>query len=794
MFEARIPILPRVTPRIPRRPPADTLSTGRRPTDLFADAAERNATPPLADRMRPRTLDEFIGQEHILGPGRLLRRAIQADRVSSLIFAGPPGTGKTTLARIIANTTQSQFLAINAVLAGVKEIREAIEMSREARELRGQGTILFVDEVHRFNKAQQDALLPHVENGTLTLIGATTENPFFEVNKALVSRSRVFQLRSLEDADLKAALLVAIVDPERGYGKRNLHADDEALTHIVRMAQGDARSALNALELAVETTPPQPGDPEAAIHITLQVAEESIQRKAVLYDKDGDAHYDTISAFIKSVRGSDPDASLYWLAKMVEAGEDSRFIFRRLIILAAEDVGLADPDALRVVMAAAQAFDYVGLPEGQFHMAEACLYLATAPKSNSTMAYFDALASVRTERIGEVPDPLRDASRDKELGHGQGYLYPHAFRDHWVEQQYLPNGLRGRVFYEPGGLGHEAGLRIETLRRREAQWAALEEAAPRAVSPSLKSGWLERAAGVGSGALRKLREDLCDAASLKRESLVLDLGGHHGFLTWESLRRCVEGGVWTRCENATEAEELEAWIRRVDPLFRPVLCVSSLDTLPHVLRTGSGIAGETHGSPQFDAILGLGIDLPEHSPEEWIRGVVATASQAAKGTVWALACRRPPESIAWNVWLSDSSPALRDKVFETVERIKTQLESSGDSSDSGGRAQTPTPGMAWENALRAAGCTKVLRRTHRYEDKRRLTPSQAHAWFVRAGGEDGKSRGTSEKTAPGFLAPLRAALEPGEWSALVAAATAYLSGGLRDFPASFEIVTAVSAD
>src|SRR5690606_19354560 len=304
--------------------------------------------------------------------------------------------------------------------------------------------------------------------------------PFFEVNKALVSRSRVFQLRSLEDADLLAALKAAIADVDRGYGRLNVQADDEALAHIVRMAQGDARSALNALELAIETTPPDPADGDA-IRITVTVAEESIQRKAVLYDKDGDAHYDTISAFIKSVRGSDPDASLYWLAKMVEAGEDSRFIFRRMIILASEDVGLADPNALNAVMSAAQAFDYVGLPEGQFHMAQACLYLATAPKSNSTMAYFDALESVRTERIGEVPDSLRDANRDKELGHGQGYLYPHAFRDHWVEQQYLPGGLRGRVFYEPGSLGYEAGLRAEVLRRREAQWAALEDAAPRAV-------------------------------------------------------------------------------------------------------------------------------------------------------------------------------------------------------------------------------------------------------------------------------------------------------------------------
>ena len=438
------------------------------PRDLFAAATEKNSKQPLADRMRPRTLDEFVGQEHILGPGRLLRRAIQADRLTSVIFSGPPGTGKTTLARIVANTTQSQFLAINAVLAGVKDIREAIESAAEARKLHGQGTLLFIDEVHRFNKAQQDALLPHVENGTLILIGATTENPFFEVNKALVSRSRIFQLHSLEDRHVRQALENALHDAERGYGTLKVVEEDGALDHIVRMASGDARSALNALELAVETTQP---DKDGVVRITLGVAEESIQRKAVLYDKEGDAHYDTISAFIKSVRGSDPDAALYWMAKMVEAGEDPRFIFRRMIILAAEDVGLADPKALNVVMSAAAAFDYVGLPEGQFHLSEACLYLATAPKSNRVYTAWKAAqeAAEATPGVG-VPLHIRNAPTGlmKELGYGSGYQYAHDDPAAYVPQEYLPPEVTRRDFYVPGPFGFE-----KDIARRLAWWADL---------------------------------------------------------------------------------------------------------------------------------------------------------------------------------------------------------------------------------------------------------------------------------------------------------------------------------
>lgn len=437
--------------------------------DLFhAAASERlRQSAPLADRVRPRTLDEFVGQERILGPGKLLRRAVEADRVTSVIFFGPPGTGKTTLARIIANTTQKHFASINAVLAGVKNIREQIANAKERLALHGQGTILFVDEVHRFNKAQQDALLPHVENGTVTFIGATTENPYFEVIKALVSRSRIFEMVPLTETDLNAVMDQAFADSERGYGGKNLVLDDDARAHLVSTANGDARSLLNALELAVETTPP--GE-DGVIHIDLAVAEESIQQRAVLYDKDGDAHYDTISAFIKSLRGSDPDAALYWLARMVYAGEDPRFILRRMLIFASEDVGLADPNAVRVAAACVQAFDFVGMPEGQFHLAECCLYLATAPKSNSSMAYFDALRHVREESTGDVPNHLKDASRDKEgLGHGKGYKYPHAYREGYVPEQYLPEAMQGMYFYQPRDIGFEQTIaeRLAALREHD---------------------------------------------------------------------------------------------------------------------------------------------------------------------------------------------------------------------------------------------------------------------------------------------------------------------------------------
>jgi putative ATPase len=484
--------------------------------DLFEHARQQRLAreAPLAARMRPRSLGEFVGQDAIIGPGKLLRRAIEADRLfSSILLWGPPGSGKTTLARIIANHTRSHFETMSAVLAGVRELRQVIEAARERRALHSTRTILFVDEVHRWNKAQQDALLLHVEDGTLTFIGATTENPYFEVIGALVSRSRIFQLRPLEDEDVRTILRRALEDPDRGYGGRRIHAEMEALDHLVQVAGGDARNALNALELAVESTPVSP---EGAVRLDLAVAQESIQRRAVLYDKDGDAHYDTISAFIKSVRGSDPDAALYWLAKMLYAGESPRFILRRLLILAGEDIGLADPLGLVVASAAAQAFEYVGLPEGVYPMVEATLYLATAPKSNSAGAYFKAYRHLEETGVVEVPVHLKDGNRDAAaLGHGAGYEYPHTHPGHHIGQQYLPPALWGTYFYNPSDQGFEA-LAAERLERwRAAQRAALGIEAVRDLPdlPTAEIDDIKRRMGRSSGAAADAGRTPADGAA-----------------------------------------------------------------------------------------------------------------------------------------------------------------------------------------------------------------------------------------------------------------------------------------
>lgn len=442
--------------------------------DLFTHTMKEKmkTEAPLAARMRPRTLEEFVGQRHIVGPGKLLRRAIEADRLfSSIILWGPPGTGKTTLAMVIANQTQSHFETLSAVLDGKPRLRVLVKEAIDRRRLYSKRSILFIDEVHRWNKAQQDALLPHVENGTLTLIGATTENPYFEVIGALVSRSRVFQMRALLEEDVQLLLERALGDKERGYGEKEVNIAPEAQQHLVHIAGGDARNALNALELAVESTPP---DGDGIIQVTLDVAQESIQRRAVLYDKDGDSHYDTISAFIKSIRGSDPDAALYWLAKMLYAGEDPRFILRRLIILAGEDIGLADPMGLVVASSAMQAFEFIGLPEGVFPIVEATLYLATAPKSNTATHYFKAFQLIEDEGKVDVPNHLKDANRDAvALGHGKGYKYPHEQEGHFAPQQYLPRDVLGTYFYNPSDQGYETSVADRLDRWRAAQRAAL---------------------------------------------------------------------------------------------------------------------------------------------------------------------------------------------------------------------------------------------------------------------------------------------------------------------------------
>ena len=547
---------------------------------------------PLADRLRPRSLDDFVGQEAILGPGRLLRRAIAADRVGNLILHGPPGVGKTTLARIIAGCTRARFSSLNAVLAGVKDLRAEVEEAKRGLAQHGLRTILFIDEVHRFNAAQQDALLPWVENGTLTLIGATTENPYFEVNKALVSRSRLFRMLPLEASHLQQLLQRALTDREHGYGERPITITSEAAAHLVDVAGGDARSLLNALELAVETTAP---GADGTITIDLAIAEESIQQRAVLYDKQGDAHFDTISAFIKSLRGSDPDAALFWLARMVEAGENPRFIFRRMLIAAGEDIGLADPQAVVVVEACAAAFERVGLPEGLYPLAQAALYLAGAEKSNSVLGFFDALKTVRQASQQAVPAHLRDAHRDgKAFGDGVGYRYPHAYAEHWVAQQYLPTSLQGEVFWQPGPLGWEGTLRRRLQERRAAQLAAAAESAHDG-DDWLSSGpedpqlerWLQRQAGAEGARLDALRQAFWQGAHWKRHDRVLLLDSTSLLWALDPLRATPEGGVVMAVREPSTMERLQAQLQLLDSLRQPQILLASSDA-PQALVQSCG--------------------------------------------------------------------------------------------------------------------------------------------------------------------------------------------------------------
>lgn len=432
-------------------------------------ASRQEDSKPLAARMRPRTFDEFVGQDKILGPDRVLRRTIERDRLTSIVLWGPPGSGKTTLAQIITNVTEAAFVSVSAVSAGVADLRRVVDAARKLTDFSGQKTILFIDEIHRFNKAQQDAVLPHVESGTITLIGATTENPSFSVNAALLSRCRVFRLEKLADTDVSILVRRAIGDRENGLGALNVQYDDDALERLVRMADGDARVALTALEMAVSVAA---ADEAGRPFVSLSAVEDAMQRPALLYDRTGDMHYDLISAFIKSVRGSDPDATVYWLARMIEAGEDPLFVTRRLIILAAEDIGLADPNALMLAVACHTAVQSIGMPEGYLPMTECALYLATAAKSNSAIVTYHAARADVEEHLNEpVPFHLRNAvtALGRAQGFGQGYQYAHDGRDHYVEQQYLPDNLSDRRYYSPTSEGIEKRIkdRLDGLRRRE---------------------------------------------------------------------------------------------------------------------------------------------------------------------------------------------------------------------------------------------------------------------------------------------------------------------------------------
>jgi len=704
-------------------------------TNIIHGAATR---PPLAARMRPKTLDDFAGQEHIMGPGKLLRRAIQSDQLSSLIFYGPPGTGKTTLARIIAQTTKATFHSINAVLTGIKDIREAIVLAKEAKEKRNQKFILFIDEVHRFNKSQQDALLPNVENGTMILIGATTENPYFEVNKALISRSRVFQLNPLGKSSIKSLLKNALADSSEGYGEWVIKFDDEALDHIVSVANGDARAALNALELAVEPELHRGAD----IHITLSDAEESIQKKAILYDKDGDSHYDTISAFIKSIRGSDPDASLFWMAKMLYAGEDPKFIFRRMLILASEDIGLANPDALSIVMSASQAFDYVGMPEGRFHLAQACLYLATSPKSNSTLSFFDALKEVEQNENNSVPVHLKDATRDgEEMGHGAGYQYPHAHKDHWVAQQYLPDGLQGKVFYTPSHQGYENKLSVDVQRKKEIQLTAMQDNITDSgfhypEKKGLNDYWIRRSLASTKDWLSQIRELMFSKINLPLNSLVLDVSGEKNFLSWEACRLFSNGGIWSLCSTGKGYKQMKEWTSGFNFNYKPQI-VRISDGDPEFAWLGS----DKH-SLKFNLILGYNLsegeikrlkpillEVRENHLGENFEFVFAEVNTEYYHAIQKIVQFVVPEE-----------RELLEKIQVLESDFRTRLKSK--------------PGSL-QTFLESLGFRNIRYITHTLSIKRKLARAQVEAWL--------KDEGPSRQV----LDHLRDSLSDSDWTKLV---------------------------
>ena len=701
--------------------------------DLFTDTAVSHE--PLAARMRPRNLEEFIGQDHIAGHGRLLWRMIKADQLSSLIFYGPPGTGKTTIAQVIANTTKSAFITMNAVLSGVKQLREAIAEAKDHRELYDRRTILFIDEVHRWNKAQQDALLPWVENGTVILIGATTENPFFEVNPALVSRSRIFQLKPLTEEDLQMVAQAALTDLSRGYGRYKVTFDDGALEHLIQVASGDARSLLNALELAIETTPDSfPPEKGEMIHITLQTAEESIQRRVVLYDKEGDYHFDTISAFIKSLRGSDPDAALYWLAKMVRAGEDPRFIFRRMLIASCEDIGLADPQAIGVVEASAAAFDRVGLPEGRFHLTHAALYLATAPKSNSSLGFFDALAAVEREAAAEVPNHLKDAGRDKEgFGHGEGYLYPHAYRDHWVNQQYLPDSLQGKVFYQPSEQGYEEKIRTEVLRRREARIEASFEQTSREIltftpGKSLRDRWMDRVNRGIPHLLETIRQRIFDGNPIQRHDRIYVVNSKSGFLIWEAVRRAPEGGVWAFCPLKQSRELVDNRSKELSGELRPVL-------LPkEIIESGKeGWSAASSGPVPFDVVIGRNIFRDLKDRETWTRELFKTMAKGGRISFAEVIPRkgqRLSKLPGLNIPVELEADFLKaeETIYSDSTLTKKNVKKDPDS------PLHLSPLMSWDetdlaDSLGTAGFTHVSTELEEFREKRWISEKTIDRWF-----------------------------------------------------------------